>query len=288
MLNVLRADFHRMLKSKVFLFEVIAMVAVSVYCVLGTKYGDIWSNAHPEDIIILGSTLLGVFSAVFSAFFIGTQHSDGAFRNRFSVGHTRTAVYFSNLLVCIAQAVIINTIYIVLAAVGGRIFLGKFILSFGNIAFSLLAAYIIVISMAALACLVSMMITNKALGAVLILVLFILIYGSSTMISSRLEQPEYLSAYSYTIDGETYEADERKNPSYLSGTKRRVFEELYDTVPSGQLTQIHIAVVESAAAGEPLKDEIIKKMIKFAGISTLFTVAFSALGVTLFKRKDLK
>ena len=45
---------------------------------------------------------MGVISAVFISLFIGAEYSNGTVRNKLIVGHSRTDIYFSNLILCIA------------------------------------------------------------------------------------------------------------------------------------------------------------------------------------------
>ena len=66
---------------------------------------------------------------------------------------------------------------------------------------------------------------------------FFLLFMGIHIVSS-LNEPEYYSAYSYTENGITVQEDESKNPNYLSGTKRKVYEFLNDFTPGGQLFQI--------------------------------------------------
>lgn len=82
-------------------------------------------------------------------------------------------------------------------------------------AFWLLAA--LMLAFTALFTLIAMLCQNKAhTTAGCILLTFALLFAG-VYISSTLEEPEYLAAYSYTENGVTVEEPEQKNPYYISG-----------------------------------------------------------------------
>ena len=41
--------------------------------------------------------IIGLFMAMFTSLFIGTEYDYGTIRNKIIVGHSRTSIYFSNL-----------------------------------------------------------------------------------------------------------------------------------------------------------------------------------------------
>lgn len=78
-------------------------------------------------------------------------------------------------------------------------------------------APILVSVFTALFTLIAMLCQNKAhTTAGCILLTFALLFAG-VYISSTLEEPEYLAAYSYTENGVTVEEPEQKNPYYISG-----------------------------------------------------------------------
>lgn len=94
------------------------------------------------------------------------------------------------------------------------------------------------------------------------------------MTNSALDEPEFYSAYSYTVDGVTQEESASRNPNYLSGTKRKVYEFMYDFTLGGQVIQI----VSMKA----------KALYLLALYDVLIIALSTVCGTLLFKRKDLK
>ena len=126
----------------------------------------------------------------------------------------------------------------------------------------------------ALFTLIAMLCQNKAhTTAGCILLTFALLFAG-VYISSTLEAPEYLAAYSYTENGVTVEEPEQKNPYYISGVKRQVYECLLDLTPGGQVIQIG----EMGA----------KKPVMLAVYDGLILLLVTGFGLVLFRREDLK
>lgn len=126
----------------------------------------------------------------------------------------------------------------------------------------------------ALFTLIAMLCQNKAhTTAGCILLTFALLFAG-VYIFSTLEEPEYLAAYSYTENGVTVEEPEQKNPYYISGVKRQVYECLLDLTPGGQVIQIS----EMGA----------KKPVMLAVYDGLILLLVTGFGLVLFRREDLK
>lgn len=130
------------------------------------------------------------------------------------------------------------------------------------------------VAFSAIFILIAMLWQNKAYAvAGCILVTFFLLFMGIHIVSS-LNEPEYYSAYSYTENGITVQEDESKNPNYLSGTKRKVYEFLNDFTPGGQLFQIGNMKVE--------------KPLRLGLYDGIIIIAATGCGMFIFSRKDLK
>ena len=118
-----------------------------------------------------------------------------------------------------------------------------------------------------------MLLPNRAVAAVLaiLLVLGLLLLGS--VLYNALWEPEYLTGMVMTANGiEMGEA--QPNPNYISGALRTVFQFLVDTLPTGQ--SILLANQELGRPGLSL------------AASGAIVLLCSGCGVAAFRRKDLK
>ena len=90
---------------------------------------------------------------------------------------------------------------------------------------------------------------------------------------ASLSQPEYWDGYSFTSDtGELVEMEPEPNPHYPRGTKRKVYEFLFDFLPGAQSLRLSEA---GLCSWQP------------PVYSLAITVLFSGAGILLFRKKDL-
>ena len=119
----------------------------------------------------------------------------------------------------------------------------------------------------------SMLITKKANAAVIALLVCLLLFGLAIVIQGKLEAPEYISAYSLTVDG-IEQTEPEPNPKYLQPEARRVYQCLLELLPTGQSMELFIMNPVN-----PL----------FMVLSSIaVSVAATLSGIFLFRKKDLK
>lgn len=85
---------------------------------------------------------------------------------------------------------------------------------------------------------------------------------------------QYLAAYSYTENGVTVEEPEQRNPYYITGMKRQVYEFLQDLTPSSQVIQV--------------SEMGVKKPVMLAVYDGLILLLVTGFGLIFFRREDLK
>lgn len=122
MSRLLRANFMRLKFSLAFWVCVIVSGFSGFFLMLMSYFG---SYGQPFDISVFFfcGTMLMWLMAAFIPLFIGTEYSDLTIRNKLIAGHTKTAVYFSNLITVLICSFVIYTAYW-LPAVSAGAFLG--------------------------------------------------------------------------------------------------------------------------------------------------------------------
>ena len=184
---------------------------------------------------------MAILSSVFCSLFIGTEYNDGTMRNKLIAGHSRTAVYFSFLIVSIAAIFLMCLAYLISSLCTGIPLLGFF----SDAAFPIVLGhigtiFILAVAFTSICTAAAMLCQNKAATAtVCILGVFIFLFFGA-YIRARLEEPEYDQAYYFETE-ETSEAESAPptpNPWYVSGTKRQVYEFLHDFLPGNQAMQL--------------------------------------------------
>ena len=258
----------RLLSSLTVFFGVFMTVvnAVNVH-----REGAVWVMDFR---LLTCAILCPILNSVLAALFVGSDYSGGTLRNKLIAGHRRGNIYLANLITCCCAGIILSIAFVVPQGALGLL-LGEQIQSaptklgmYGALSLALLAA------LTALFTLIAMLCQNKShTVAGCILLVFVLLF-IGVYITSALNEPEYLAGYSYTEDGVTVEEPETKNPNYISGTKRQVYEFMQDFTPGGQMLQI--------------SDMNAEKSTMLALYDGIILLVATGCGLVLFRRRDLK
>ncbi len=279
MSKLLSAGYVRLFKSKLLWWLTGGFGIFALFFRLNQDFEAKSTNAKiPLDTGFFAFALvIGIALAIFTSIFVGVEYSDGTLRNKLVVGHSRPSVYFSNLILCSTAGMIFAVAYMIMSfAIGAPLF-GMFTLSAAKICTMLFASLVLVVAYSSLFVMLAMINQNKAAVAIISVILSFILLFSGNFIYSALNEPEYYDAYSYTENGVTHNEPKQKNPNYLTGTKRQVYEFFYDFDPGCQSMRI---------AG--MYDEEINDSLKLGGYSFICIVITSAVGILVFKRKDLK
>ena len=278
MRKLLSANFSRLWRSKIFWIVELGMglwglVMFGLVLHNTSEIGESWmqSNAHIYFFYVL--LYIGAVMAVFTSLFIGTEYADGTICNKLAVGHSRWAVYLANLLVvCVASILFYCTHFLAslvcIPFVGGKLYsyLAQPLLCF-------FFGIVIILCYGALFTMVAKLDSAKARCAVASLLLSLalifgglMVYGSVTMEETKVQM--------VLMEDGSYERQIVPNPRYLTGTKRVIFDCIDACLPGSQ--GFHVASGEETPDG--------KSAICLLGLSCTLT----AIGITLFKKKDIR
>ncbi|MCI9058101.1 MAG: hypothetical protein HFF76_12780 [Oscillospiraceae bacterium] len=123
MRNLLCAGLRRLVKSRTFLFALLAVLAYTALVVLvcWDHCAQGAGNYTLEAILTSGFGLMGYLSvpsliyAALLSVHLGADYSDGALRNKLTVGRTREQVYLADLLTCVIASVGLDVLYLLLS-----------------------------------------------------------------------------------------------------------------------------------------------------------------------------
>lgn len=300
MYSLTRAGFARLFKCKGFYAAMIFSAASASLCLSGS--GMYWGSGHEPVCDFYLCNWLSLFpfaAAILTCFFCADEYRGGALRSKIVVGHTKAKIYFSNLIVCSAGALMVFAAGIafcaVLAALSGMIW----ITSPTETVYAVAVSAVTVIGSTAFALIFSMLISRPAAAVAAVLVITTGISFLSYNVSERLDFPEYrISASgidhelfdSVLSEAESYEeelkiAEEhgwlKKNPYYVGGIKRVMAYSAY-LAPSSQAAVLYSAIDDSIYLGEPVLP-VLKAPLPCA----LFSILLTAFGAFLFNRKNI-
>lgn len=259
--KLLSANLFRLRGSKLFHIELIAMcllgvIETTIAAVQHRMHLSIGIETHLDSVFFGYSLFIGIFMAIFSSLFIGTEYSDGTLRNKIISGHLRKNIYFSNLITNVVAALLLCTAYLIIVTGLGTPLMGFVTQNPSVILFKCFGTMILVLSFCSIFTLISMLLNDKTLVAIF----EILIVAIFSIVAFMLnDYPSWLS--------------EATGANYFISTF------FHSVLPMGQSIQyadVDYTVLSMAHIGKMIVYSLL--------ISTLTTV----IGSRKFASKDLK
>lgn len=279
MSKLFRANFTRLWKGKAFwvcmFFSFLDAMHTIVMRYINFKlYGDIF--LPKENLPFQETIMVFLYSAVLIGFFVGTEYSNRTLRNKLIIGHSRGAVYFANLIVCAAASVIIHTVYVLTTLLIGFAIFGNFIGTAEKFLWLYIVSIIIVTAFASMFMPISMLIAKKSAGVTVAIITAFVLSMTAIEIDSSLNN--FIMNESHTLleaKGMTEDIQLDINTIEVSGNQRKIYEILYEILPTCHVIQLQYGDLTEHSAKIPLCS---------AAVITVTT----AFGVLIFRRKDLK
>ncbi len=279
MSRLLCADFAKLKKNRFFWLCIIGMVGFGLFMkimeyITMQQYAD---EAPPLDSMLsVYSMVIGFLTAAFVSLFVGTEYSDGTIRNKIIIGHSRAAIYFSNLITCSAAGFFMCLAYLLPALAAGIPLCGIKTADFRYLAGMILCSFIMTLAFASLCTLVGMLCQNKAMTAVITILSVCLLFVASVYISAKLNEPEtYPEISAFADDGSVIDDRDVPNPGYVRGTQRQIYEFLDEFLPTGQ----------SVILTRGDKDA---SFLLMSAYSAGITAVAAGIGIFIFRKRDIK
>ena len=278
MMKLLRAGFRRYFKN-IFTWITFAIIFL-IGCLGATEVGP---HSSPDDIYLL-SLVIGIPAMI--TLCIGMEVGSGAVRNKIVKGYRKGQIFLCELIMAL-------TIAFVMFVITGASFILPNLPILKTIPFEVLCKIVIGMIMmnlgvAVIAVAISCLIHNRAISAVLSLVLIIGILFMGYYLNDQLNNPEFFDAYS--SDG-TWIQNAHRNPNYVDGTQRVIYEILYDANPMGQMIE-YSEILSPYFTPHYVKLETPKEEMDFINSAPLYSLGIilivSSAGYILFRKKNVK
>lgn len=286
MIKLLSANFLRLWKNKAFWAAVAVCIVLGAAASLGEFRFQVSTGADlsvPEvsryKFLLEGqffqcASYIGILAAALISLFLGTEYSDGAIRNKIVTGCSRTAIYFANLITAFTASLLCLASHMLSCLAVGAPLLGWFTKPASLLIAAIVGSVVMLAAFCAIFTFLTMNFSKKSTSVVVCLLGVFILLIAAIYLYGRLDAPEFFTGYMLSIDGEFVQAVPEPNPNYLTGTKREVFQFLFDLLPTGQSVQYTMLDFS-----DPLR---------LMGLSAAVTAVFSAAGAALFRKKDLK
>ena len=260
MRKLLAADFYLLRRSAAFWLALCFMAASTTVLVIAT-YNMLTEYGYDPGQYTIEATMfcmlpgIGIINAIWLHLLIGSDYDQGTIRNKLICGHTRRAIFFSHWLVACTGALVILLVSLGLGFCLSWYFFRSFMLSTTDLALAALSCMLLTIAYATINVALAMNISRKSSSVVCGMIVML---GLSTF-ASFLE----VELSSILVSGWT--------PVTL---KDHLILFLYDLLPSGQCSQINAMMFDH--------------LTRWPLYSLILIVIVTAIGVLLFRRKDIK
>lgn len=276
MRKLLSANFSRLCRSKIFWAEIVLTMLLSVFVVIANYSPEVQATENRlylEDVFFITYQILGFILAAGISLIVGSEYSDGTIRNKLIVGKTRAQIYFANFIGSVVSSCAVLVVHGAITFGIGYFLWGNFTLEAEQISAALLSALLICFVYSGLFVSISMNCSNKAVTAVVSLLLVLgLTYLAGSIGNSLMEPQMTYDSITYTANAVLY-GNKIPNPSYISGAQRTLYELLYDLLPTGQLLQIY--------------SFDFARCTRWPVFSTMLFILITTAGYLIFRKKNI-
>lgn len=283
--KLLKAEFYRLKKEKVFLLLIIITCALAPF--------TLYKYIENSGIITLDRIMLeylymyfGIFIAFFVSMYVGKEYTEGFIRNKIVVGHKRSNIYLSNLIICIAVGLIANIIYIgIVFLVGTKLFGGLQKLNlFQIIAYTSL----IIVAYCTIYNFITMLCKDASVSLVTCVIIFIIMFVAMMFVSDKLAVKPYRKITQYNEKGEIEFVDKEINPDYPSETTIKIYKVINYLLPTGQANILQTACAETVYPDEYEINQVKQYLSEMPFYAIFEIVLLNIIGLLIFKKQELK
>lgn len=269
------ANSLRLKKSKIFWGCLIVTIGFSVWAMcLGCNAARMYGRETTlDDYLFKIVPYLGLVLAPFAAVFLGVEYGEGTLRNKLIVGHTRENIYLANLATCACAALAMAALDLTGGFAAGAPQVGLWQGGAGRLVSQILVYAGIAVSLAAFFTMIGMLSTRRASTMAISLFGYLLLLVMASYFYNALLEPEMASEMIVTQNGIEI-GDPSPNPGYIGGTQRVLYQFMMILLPTGQAIQM-----ANAEYGPALPQ---------VALSLGMAAVFTAIGLALFRRKDIK
>ena len=165
MINLLNAGFERLRKNKLFYMLMIFTIGLA-FAMIFTKYYAMKKSGEviaTEQLMFDYSKIIVFVIAIFTSLFLEVEYSNGAIRNKISIGHKRSNIYLSNLIIISITSLFSYILFIAIIAIVGIPIFGGITIKFSKLIMLVCCVFITEIAYSSIFTLIEMVISNKTM-----------------------------------------------------------------------------------------------------------------------------
>lgn len=277
MYKLLKAGFFRLKKDIIFwlfIFLTIGIAGITLF-----RYNSSGNEVILDKVVNELIMYIGLFIAIFVSIFVGKEHSEGIIKNKIIVGHSRTSIYLSNLIISVVTSILCELIYITIVLLIGIPLFGELQMPISQFAMTMLDTSLIIIAYCSIFNLITMLCSEITISTTVSILIFIAMFVIEASIGYVATCPKY-SKHSYWENGIEHIISQELNPNYPGDQKVKLAKTIYLFIPQGQASEI----VNSSSMGYEDTESLYQMPI----YSIILISAINICGIYLFSRKELK
>ena len=204
MRNLLHANFSRLFHSGAFRAALAAEFAYALF-IIGVTFYSTYVNEGGrfglEEPLLFAFGIAGMIpvpmliQAPFLSVYLGTEFSEGTIRNKLVTGRSKTAVYLSNLLACMAASVLLAVLYLALVGAAAAPTGLPLKMPAGQLLPLVCCGLLALSASASLVTMAAMLIRNETKTVIVTLSAAIFAMFLISFLTARLGEPEFTAVY---------------------------------------------------------------------------------------------
>ena len=274
MIKLLKAGFFRLKKDIIFylfIFLTIGMAGFMLYRYYNNNI--IFKNTYLDEIVNEFIIYIGFFIAIFISIFVGKEHSQGIIRNKIIVGHSRIAIFLSNLIISIVVSIFGELIYLIIVLLIGIPLFGQMKMTLTQFLMTMLNTTLIIISFCTIYNFIAMLCSDITLSTIICIILFIALFILQEALGSIVHANKYIKN-GYFENGNKHIISQEPNPNYPGDDKVKQARLFYLAIPEGQAMEI--------------KNNRLEYLKQMPIYSITLIIIINILGIYIFSKKELK
>ena len=236
MYKLLKASFFRLKKNKVFWGIVIITIILAISFLVNSMKNEF--KYKIDSILFNNIQIIGLFIAVFTSLFIGTEYAYGTIRNKIIAGHTRRSIYLTNWLVSVVAGILIEFIYLAVVAIIGIPLIGGIEIAVSDLIPILLEIIMVIIVFCSIFTAITLICSDITLSTTICMLLFIMMFIVAGSLSTVITSKETIDTTYHDENGTLYILESKPNPNYPNEMTRIICNFFYHVLPTGQMMEI--------------------------------------------------
>lgn len=286
MYKLLNAGFNRLIKNK--LFWGLILITICMACFFLKIRDDLGESI--ELLTMPHIATIGFFISIFTTLFVGLEYANGTIRNKIVVGHSRTKIYLSNLIISITVGIFIELVYILFISIIGKTIIDDLplLMPVSQFITILLHIVMIIVMYSTIFNCITLLCNDITVSTIICIMFVVIMYIADIKLAIIANTEKYNYEITYNEKGEETKQIIGLNPNYPGETNQNIAKNIRNFMPVGQTNQIMEVVSEQT--GQIImnyKNEIPDTKHLF-GYSLGNIIIINAMGIYVFNKKEIK